>query len=358
MTGDAGEGWQALPVELTDAELLGWCREIPRPVALTGSTGFVGSHVVTALVAGGLRPVVLVRDRRRLVREVADKVDVVVGELGDRQALRALVERAGTVLHLAGVVRAGNAGAFDAGNRQGTANVVEACGEVAPAVRLVYVSSLAAAGPSPDPGGRGPEDPPDPVSAYGRSKLAGEHAVRSFHGPWTILRPPAIYGPRDVDVLQFFRLAARGLVPLPGGERWVTMAYVTDVVRAVLAAGCGKADGGVVHVGEPVPYTMDRLIELLAEAGGVRARAVHVPPVVVRCLGGVGSGLQRLGWRSVAMTADKAAELLARHWTARTGDSLRRLGLDGYVPFSVGAAASWAWYRERGILPRGKIPGR
>jgi len=90
----------------------------------------------------------------------------------------------------------------------------------------------------------------------------------------------------------------------------------------------------------------------------VRARVVGVPAVLLRAGGRIGDLLQRLGARRVALTSDKAGELLARHWTARTEESMRRLGLAGSVPFAIAAAATWAWYREHGWIPRAKIADR
>ena len=167
---------------------------------------------------------------------------------------------------------------------------------------------------------------------------------------WTILRPPAIYGPRDTDVLQFFRMAALGVMTFPAGERWLTLAFVADVVRAILAAAAGAGNHRILHLGPPAPQRMDDLARALAEAGGVRVRILRVPAMVMAAAGAAGSLLQRVGFSRVAMTSDKARELLARHWTARTAESLAFLGLDDGVPFADGAAASWAWYREEGWL--------
>lgn len=355
MTDREATPWRDLGTEIGAGELAAWIARIARPVAVTGASGFVGTHLAEALVRGGLRPRVLLRDAGRLAGALHGAVDVVRGDLADAAALRALLHGAGTVLHLAGQVRAPGAADFDRANRVGTERLVQARAESSPGSLLVYVSSLAAAGPSADPGGKGPEEPAEPISAYGRSKLAGERAVAGADGPWVIVRPPAIYGPRDIDVLQFFRLAARGVVPLPAGERWVTVAHVSDVVRGVLAACSSSCRARVLHLGEPTPQRMDELIRALARAGGVRARVVTVPPGLVR-LGGLGGDLLHLvGFSRLALTSDKARELLARHWSARTGDSLQALGLDGFVPFSSGAATTWAWYRDQGILPRATI---
>lgn len=330
-----------------------WLERLALPVAVTGGTGFVGSHLVDTLCDAGIEPRVLVRDPAS-PRWIAERtVQWVAGDLDDGAALRRLAEGARTVIHLAGVVRAGSAAAFDRGNRVGTTNLVEALAEAAPGARLVHVSSLAAAGPSDAIDGVGPEAPPQPLSAYGRSKLAAEEVVRGEggHRQWIVVRPPAIYGPRDTDVLEFFKMAARGLVAVPAGERWVTVAWVGDVVRAVLAAAATDGPTGrVLHLGEPQPYRLQAMVRLLADAGGVTARIVPVPAVVLAAAGLGGSLLHRLGFERVAMTADKARELTARHWTARTADSLALLKVDEGLPFPEGAARTWAWYRSAGWL--------
>lgn len=328
-----------------------WLAGFSKPIAITGGTGFVGSHLVDTLCACGIEPRVLVRDPDA-PRWIADApVRWVVGSLDDPQALKRLVEGAGTVVHLAGVLRAGREIEFDTGNRVGTSNVVSAMGEVAGSARLVHVSSLAGAGPSPTPEGIGPEAEPAPISWYGRSKLAAEGEARHWDGGggWVIVRPPAIYGPRDSDVFEFFRMANRGLVALPGGERWLTVAWVGDVVRSIFAATAAES-GKVFHLGEPDPLLLDDLISKLCDAGGVRARVVRLPPSLVSGAGAIGSALQKLGMSRLALTSDKCRELLARHWTARTADSLETLGIRASKPFYDGAAEAWDWYRNRGWL--------
>lgn len=164
------------------------------------------------------------------------------------------------------------------------------------------------------------------------------------------MRPPAIYGPRDTDVFEFFKMAARGIVALPGGERWLTVAWVGDVVRSIVAAACCPAGGTTYHLGETTPVTLDALIATLCAAGDVRAKIVRLPPAMVSGAGMVGSALQRLGWKRLPLTSDKTRELLARHWTARTSDSLEALGVGGVMSFGDGARSTWSWYRQSGWL--------
>lgn len=327
--------------------VLPWLEAVPQPIALTGGTGFVGSHLVDTLCGAGLRPRVLVRDADNPRWISGVDANWVEGSLEDVDSLRRLVDGAGTVVHLAGVLRAGRESEFDEGNRQGTANLVAAIREVTPTTHLVHVSSLAAAGPSPRPEGRAPEDPPAPISAYGRSKLGGENEVAAMGGStrWCILRPPAVYGPRDTDIFEFFKMASKGLAAIPAGERWLTMAYVADVVRAVLAAAAVGAHGEIYHLGEPSPQRLDDIFDQLAAGGGGRVRIMRVPSAVIRAAGAAGSALQRLGWRRIPLTLDKATELLACHWTSDTVASLEKLGLGTGTLFAQGADTTWRWYR-------------
>ncbi len=342
------------PLAFLAPELAPAIAQLPQPMALTGGTGFVGSHLLDVLVEAGARVRVLVRDPSKLNPRLRDRVHVVFGDLDSAQALAKLVRGCGVVLHLAGVVRAGQERLFFTANAEGTRRLVEAAEEEG-RPRVVYVSSLAAAGPAARPEGKRPEEPAQPISAYGRSKLAGEQAVRGYEGQWLILRPPAIYGPRDRDVFTFFRLAGAGWLPYPAGERWLSVAFVGDVVRAVVHAAASPLAGQVLHLGEARPYALAELLRLLGEAGGVRARLVPLPAAVFRLAGWLGDLFHLLGMKNVAMTSDKARELLARHWVAETQSSLGPLGLPEPVPFVQGARLTWAWYRQAGWLPRGSM---
>jgi len=144
-------------------------------------------------------------------------------------------------------------------------------------------------------------------------------------------------------------MASRGLVALPGGERWLTVAWVGDVVRSIVAAATGSPNR-VFHLGDPQPLRLDHLITTLCDGGGVQARVVMLPPALVSGAGAIGSALQRLGWRRLALTSDKSRELLAKHWTARTADSLEALDITASTPWSEGVVTAWEWYRNRGWL--------
>lgn len=334
------------PERVTDS-----LKALPLPIVLTGGTGFVGSHVIDTLCAAGIRPRVLVRDQASPRWIAGRPVDWVEGSLESSEGLARLVEGAGTVVHLAGVLRGATEEDFMAGNRDGTARLLTSVGSHSPEARLIHVSSQAAVGPADAEIGATVDVEPLPISAYGRSKAAAEDCVRSSSIRWGILRPPAIYGPRDSDVFEFFRMASRGLLAAPSGERRLTIAHVADVVRAVFAVGAVGGNAGIFHVGGTAGMAMDDLLRSIANAGEVRARLIHIPPWVLRAAGSGASGLRLLGMRQIPLSRDKAKEILARHWVLETRTSMDRLGLHDPMPFDLGARMTWDWYRSAGWLP-------
>src|SRR6185295_7011626 len=165
----------------------------------------------------------------------------VAGDLHDRDALRRAVEGQDLVHHVAGVIAARREADFMVANRDGTRNVVQAA-EAAEVGRLVFVSSMAAAGPTIKGRPLRGDELPRPVTGYGRSKLAAEQVVTASRLAWTIVRPPIVYGPRDPEVLKIFRLARLGLAPVLGdGTQELSAVHGADLADALVAAGTSAA---------------------------------------------------------------------------------------------------------------------
>lgn len=319
-------------------------------ILITGATGFIGSHLVEALGRRGDRA-------RALVRETSDVsllerygVERVVGDIDDDDSLRRAVGDVRTVIHLAAATRALDEATFfrfNAGATRRLADVLEAAGGRR---RLVYLSSLAAVGPAQ---GRPvhPDDEPQPLTAYGRSKLEGEREVRSRPALDTVvLRPSAVYGPRDQDLLPFFRLARWGILPVVGStEREMQLVYAADVASAILAAADATGVGGVFHVAEPVAYPWSQMVGMVAEAIGRRGVRVPVPAGVVMAAATVSEGIGRVTRRPAIFDREKARELLAS-WRCETDTARRELGFEASVPLPEGLRRTVAWYRSRGWL--------
>ncbi len=320
-------------------------------VAVTGATGFVGGHLVAVLRRAGYPVRCLVRGAARAGDLRDAGCDVIAGDLADGAALAALVDGAEVVYHVAGAVAAADEAAFLRVNRDGTVRLLEAALE-ARVGRFLQVSSLAVSGPAVLRSPLEDTDAAAPVTPYGRSKLAGEEAVRRSGLPFTVLRPAAVYGPTDGQFLRLFRLARRGLVPLLGaGRQELSLVHVRDLAEAALAAAeSPRCDQRTYHVAHPEIVTQRELVEAVGRALGRRVRPLGVPPPVVRAALAVSGAWGRLRGRPTLLSSDKAPELLAPAWTCRPFGLERDAGWTAAVSLREGLAETADWYRNAGWL--------
>jgi dihydroflavonol-4-reductase len=321
----------------------------PAPLAaVTGATGFVGRHLVDHLLAKGFAVRALSRGRPGLPAAV----ETVAGTLDDAAALSRLVEGASVVHHVAGAIAALSEREFLAVNGEGTARVVEAC-RTQGVPRLVLVSSLAVTGPCARGSAVDETTPPAPVTPYGRSKLAGEQVVAGGGVPFTIVRPPVVYGPRDTQLLRLFRIARTGVVPLLGdGHQELSLVHAADLARALVAAGSSATCAGhIYHAGHPQPVTQRELARGVGRAvGRPKARLVALPGGAVRlALHALGTAAFMTG-RANVLGPDKAAELLAPAWVCRSAALERDAGWRAEIGHDQGLGDTAAAYRAEGWL--------
>jgi nucleoside-diphosphate-sugar epimerase len=325
-------------------------------VLLTGANGFVGSHILDELRETGLEVSILLRRTsatRFIERHVNDGITVHYGSLDDTAALAHAMEDAEAVVHCAGKTKALGEHEYNDVNKVGTQNIVRAAAQNGKLRHFVFVSSLAVSGPGTPTQPARETDPPNPVTVYGKSKLAGEEAVTSqCPAPWTILRPAAVYGPRDRDFLPLFRAARRGIVPLPGGGRQVlSFVYGRDVAAAVnRCLGREEAFGKIYNIAAEPPCAATEFAQTLARAMGTRARTVSIPgPVLyIACVGQ--EWMSRWRRRTHALSRQKWAELRAPGWVCATDRIRQDLGFTAPTPLADGVTRTAAWYKRQGWL--------
>ncbi|MBI4496789.1 MAG: NAD-dependent epimerase/dehydratase family protein [Chloroflexi bacterium] len=328
-------------------------RDVERRCLVTGATGFIGRHLVEALVRRGDRVVCLVRRTSRLDRLAALPVELVYGDITDPASLHAAVDSVEEVYHLAGLTTALRSQDFHRVNVTGTAALLEACRRTGGPRRTVLVSSLAACGPSAPGQPLGEDDLPRPLSPYGRSKLAAEAVARAYsrYLPMTVVRPPVVYGPGDRQTLPFFRLVHRGVRPLFRRDTQVSLIHVADLVAGLLlAAGRDAAIGQTYFLAGDETPTLEELTGLIALALGRRAVALRLPYHLVRAAARALEVSGRLTHRPPAFDRDKVRELYQPAWCCRSDRARRDLG---FVPrFSVaeGLRQTALWYRRQGWL--------
>lgn len=298
-------------------------------IALTGGTGFVGRAFVARALEAGHQLVALTRS----AQEPRDGVEWVAGDLADRVALAELVRDVDAVVHVAGVVNAVDLDDFHKGNVIGTLNLVDAArAEGVP--RFVHVSSLSAREPG--------------LSAYGASKARGETIVKASLLDWTVVRPPAIYGPHDKDMFELFRAARWGMVPVPNEGR-ASVIHVDDLARLLLALlPGGEAVSACVFEpddGRPGGWEHRELALAIGWAVGRRPRVIGLSPASLRRAAGIDGFLRG---REAKMTSDRAAYLSHPDWTGDPSAQVPGDVWEAQVETRTGLKATADWYREQG----------
>ncbi len=319
---------------------------------VTGATGFVGGHLVEALRRAGHTVTALVRSPAKGAPLAERGVRLIEGDLHAAQALAAAAEGQDVVFHVAAVTSALGAAGFHRPNVEGTARVVAAA-TAAGVGRLVHVSSLAAAGPA-EPGRplRG-DEPGRPVTAYGRSKLAAEEAVRAARLPWTIIRPPMVYGPGDREFLRAFRAARLlGISPVFGtGAQELVAVFAPDLAEALVAAAVAGATAGGTYVASHAEvFTQLDLARKLGRAVGREVTVPRLPGLLARPILLASETAARLTGRPTLLTSDKANEFFAPAWTADPSPLARDAGWIAAHDLDAGLRRTADWYRERGWL--------
>lgn len=351
-------------------------------VALTGATGFLGSHVADCLLERGWRVRVSVRPtsdlrwlRGKPVEEMRVRLAAPDGPAGERARpptagspaggraagdgalappadLPTFVRGADAVLHCAGVVRAPDEAAYRRVNTETTGRLLEAAAE-AGCRTFVLISSLAAGGPAP------PESPldetrePAPITAYGRSKLAAERLLERADLPLrtAVLRPPALYGPRDAAFLPLFRLALSGWLLRPGGPlRGLSLLDGRDAARAAVTLLESEHAHGVYHVDDGVAYGWADMRRILGEVVRRPLRTLTVPLWAMRAASRLLGG--RLLRKVPLLERDRLADLAVAGWVC-SGERLRReTGFAARWQLRSGWSDALDFYRRNAWLPK------
>ncbi len=325
-----------------------------RPL-VTGATGFLGSHLAAELLSRGQEPTCLARrhsDTRWLLRRrlPVRRVDL----LGPRARLAQVVSGHDVVYHVAGAVRALDYQAFLSVNADATQALLEACLAAArPPRRFVLVSSVGAIGPPPE-GQCLREDSPEGLRTdYGRSKREGELRALPHRSEieLVILRPTAIYGPRDQETLPLFRLARRGLLPAFAGPQQVfNLCHAADIARGIALAGhAAVASGTCFQLGAQQECSARQLARIM---GQVLERPVRLLPLPRAGLWGaalLSESWARLRQQPAMLNRQKIPELTGS-WRLDIDKARQQLGYQPRWELREGLAATLRWYRQRGLV--------
>jgi nucleoside-diphosphate-sugar epimerase len=299
-------------------------------LAITGGTGFIGTHLVDAALAAGYRVNALTR-RDQPERE---GVEWIAGDLSSRGALEQLVRDADAIIHVAGTINAPNAAGFEKGNVEGTLSMLAAA-TAGGVQRFVHVSSLAAREPK--------------LSLYGASKCKAEELVMGSGLDWAIVRPPAVYGPGDKETLELFRMARLGVMLMPP-KGHISVIHVDDLAKLLLALAAPTAPTSCLiepDDGKPGGWSHREFALALAAAVGTKAAVISSPGILLRL---AARADKLLRGDKAKLTTDRAAYFSHRNWVVEPKRAAPPELWRPQIPTEQGLKETAEWYRDKGWM--------
>ncbi len=341
-----------------------------KDILVTGATGFIGSDLVHHLVETGSQVTCIVRNEAKTEPLKKLGVRIIQADLErDTERLRTAVAGQQTVIHLAGKTNPATYGQYMSANLTGTENLIRACGDLPTPPHFIFISSIAALGPSRGSSRKGTPhteaSPCRPVSHYGTSKLKAEEVVRQYCSsvPCSIIRPPIVIGPRDRDGLQMFKLVDQWRVHFIAGyfPQQFSMIHVTDLTHAILhVAEQGKKmaldayDQGVYFASADEVVSFGQLGRMIGTAlGNKRVLLVPSPKFTIWVAGAINSLINTVMKSEIFMTLDKAREANAGSWACDSSKLKQETGWKPAAPFQQRLNETAQWYRENGWLGKG-----
>ena len=304
-------------------------------VAVTGASGFVGPHLVSALARRGWKVRLLLRRWSPLPSLAGVEAEIVWGDLADEAALRRLVDGAAAVVHAAGLIKVRHASDFMTVNRDGTARLAA----LAPQAMFLLLSSLAAREPG--------------LSPYAASKRAAEEALAARTGPWLAVRAPAVYGPGDRETLSYFKTAERGIAPQPMGRGTrLSLIHVADLADALALALAAPLPASVYEIGDGrvEGYDYADMADAAGAALGRRLTRLPVPRPVMAAVAGLNGLWQSLGGATRILTPGKVAEIFHSDWVTHDRRLAEATGFQARYDLKMGFDDAVQWYRAHGWL--------
>ncbi len=322
---------------------------------VTGGSGFVGSHLVDLLLEKGHHVKCIVRKNSNL-RWLKDKpIELIDSGLYDVEKLKEILKDADYLFHVAGIVKAKSLDEYIKGNVETTKNLLEAVKAVNKNIkRVVIVSSLTATGPSKIGKPNDENTPLNPITRYGVSKKMQEELVKSYMNdlPITIVRPPAVYGPRDTEIYLIFKTYKMGLLTLIGfNKKEVSVVHVKDLVRGIyLAAISPNAVGEIYFIGSKQYYNWDQMGEAISKSMGKKALTLKLPHFLVYLVGAIAEFFSWFSSKAATFNFEKARDFVQEAQTCNSTKAFNHFGYVSEISLEDGMKDTVDWYRKNGWL--------
>jgi len=322
---------------------------------VTGSTGFVGSHLVKKLIQQGRHVRCLIRKTTK-VEHINDlPVEFVHADFDNMDSLRTAVDGVDYVFHIGGVTKSKDRQGYFKGNHETTKNLLAAVMEHNPNIkRFVLTSSLTAVGPGYDLEPVDETIPYHPITTYGKSKMAAEKECLAVTDkiPITIIRPPAVYGPRDKDIYAFFKSVNGHIVPLSGFSRKVlSFVHVYDLVDGIIAAAENpKAAGQIYFISNDEAYDWEQFGDITKKILQTWAVKIRIPQFALYTVAAFSETIARLQGKAALINIEKACDGVQANWLCSPKKAHVELDFKTKLSLEDGIANTIEWYRDNGWL--------
>jgi len=322
---------------------------------VTGGTGFIGSHTVEQLIAEGFHVRCLVRPSQSSLRWLQGlPVDIVKGDLLNPASIPKCLDGAEYIIHIAGTTKARHKSGFIAGNLTATNNLLQAASRLKHLKKFCFISSLTAAGPSSTGIPLTETAPCRPITTYGKSKLDAEHCCKNFSDkvPIVVVRPPAVFGPRDTDILEIFKWVSFGLKPILGSSaKTLSLVYAPDLATGIIRATLSdRTTGETYNIADPTIYSFSSVIDYLATFVQKRTVRIHLPKGLVYSMAGIMQFVALFGKNPAVLNIEKARDLLQKHWVCDPRKIQEHIGFQTSTSIFDGVNNTYRWYKENGWL--------
>jgi nucleoside-diphosphate-sugar epimerase len=323
-------------------------------IAVTGGTGFVGSHVVELLLERGYDVNCLMLPNKGYQWLEGAKVRFFEGSVTDLASLGPFLEGCDAIVNVAGLTRAKTEADFMAVNAAGAVNLVEAALSLPDGPRhIVSMSSMAASGPCLEGSCLDENDELRPITPYGRSKAALENGLRVYEGRMhcTFIRAPGVYGPRDRDFLQYYKLVQRGLRLVVGREKIMSLLYVKTLASAIVACLLNPMSyGQVFFIADEGEYDWDDFSSMVEASLDKKTHRIQVPEWIVAVVAFLAEASKPFTKFPPLLDRSKLLEIRQNRWVVSTGKAERLFGFKPVASTVDAIAETGRWYRENGWI--------
>jgi len=318
---------------------------------VTGGTGFVGSHMVDLLLAKGHEVRCVVRKSSNLKWLENKNVKIFNFGLSDREGLKEIIKDADFIYHIAGVVKSKSKDGYFKGNVEPTRNILDACLQVNPNIkRILIVSSMTACGPTKIDKPVNENTPENPITTYGESKFMQEQLAKSYMDklPITIVRPPAVYGPRDTEIYLVFKTYKQGLMTLVGfNKKELSLVHVSDLVNGIYLASTNENSKGKTYFISSDEITdWTEVSKILEDVFKKKAIKINIPHPVVYLIAAIAQFFSIFSKKPATFNLEKARDFVQEAWTCDISKAVKELNFHPEMSTEEGIRQTIDWYKS------------